>query len=243
MSRDDECREHHDHSEQSEQPNDPIPIGASEETFRVRGMDCSEEVGAIERALKPLGGVLCVRANLIASSVTVYHDGSARSATLKLCHRADGCDTIEPASRLPGLMPRRDVGIVHRHRHRPAMAVDVFAKYYTPAVMVLALLVGLVPPLFFNAVWMDWIYRALVLLVIACPCALVISTPVSIVSGLALLGHASLWLAVLADTGATLIVVANALRLLRRRTAREKPQRYSQAWRHGEGRKLAQPGA
>jgi Zn2+/Cd2+-exporting ATPase len=62
--------------------------------------------------------------------------------------------------------------------------VDVFAKYYTPAVMVLALLVGLVPPLLFNAVWMDWIYRALVLLVIACPCALVISTPVSVVSGL-----------------------------------------------------------
>ena len=62
--------------------------------------------------------------------------------------------------------------------------VDVFAKYYTPAVMILALLVGLVPPLLFGAAWMDWIYRALVLLVIACPCALVISTPVSIVSGL-----------------------------------------------------------
>ncbi|OJU97947.1 MAG: metal-transporting ATPase [Verrucomicrobia bacterium 61-8] len=62
--------------------------------------------------------------------------------------------------------------------------VDVFAKYYTPAVMVLALLIGLIPPLAFGAPWMDWIYRALVLLVIACPCALVISTPVSIVAGL-----------------------------------------------------------
>ena len=62
--------------------------------------------------------------------------------------------------------------------------VDVFAKYYTPAVMVLALLVGLVPPLLFGAEWFQWVYRALVLLVIACPCALVISTPVSIVSGL-----------------------------------------------------------
>ena len=62
--------------------------------------------------------------------------------------------------------------------------VDTFAKYYTPAVMVLALLVGLVPPLAFGEPWMDWIYRALVLLVIACPCALVISTPVSIVAGL-----------------------------------------------------------
>ncbi len=62
--------------------------------------------------------------------------------------------------------------------------VDVFAKYYTPAVMVLAVLVGILPPLLMGEAWMDWIYRALVLLVIACPCALVISTPVSVVAGL-----------------------------------------------------------
>ncbi len=62
--------------------------------------------------------------------------------------------------------------------------VDVFAKYYTPAVMVLALLVFLIPPLLMGGAWGVWAYRALVLLVIACPCALVISTPVSIVSGL-----------------------------------------------------------
>jgi Cd2+/Zn2+-exporting ATPase len=62
--------------------------------------------------------------------------------------------------------------------------VDVFAKYYTPSVMVLALLVFLVPPIVAGAAWGVWFYRALVLLVIACPCALVISTPVSIVSGL-----------------------------------------------------------
>src|SRR3990172_6327013 len=63
--------------------------------------------------------------------------------------------------------------------------VDRFARIYTPAVFAVALLVGLVPPLAFGLPWMDWIYRALVLLVIACPCALVISTPVTIVSGLA----------------------------------------------------------
>lgn len=60
----------------------PILGGATEETFRVSGMDCSEEVTAIERALKPIGGVLGVRANLVASCVTVYHDGSAQSAKL-----------------------------------------------------------------------------------------------------------------------------------------------------------------
>ena len=62
--------------------------------------------------------------------------------------------------------------------------VDVFARYYTPSVMVAALLVMLAPPLFLHAAWLTWFYRGLVLLVIACPCALVISTPVSVVSGL-----------------------------------------------------------
>jgi len=63
--------------------------------------------------------------------------------------------------------------------------VDSFSRIYTPAVFLLALAVAIIPPLFIGAVWFDWIYRALVLLVVACPCALVISTPVTIVSGLA----------------------------------------------------------
>lgn len=63
--------------------------------------------------------------------------------------------------------------------------VDSFSKIYTPAVFAFALGVALIPPLFMAGAWFDWIYRALVLLVVACPCALVISTPVSIVSGLA----------------------------------------------------------
>jgi Cd2+/Zn2+-exporting ATPase len=63
--------------------------------------------------------------------------------------------------------------------------VDRFARVYTPAVFVLALLICLVPPLMFSQPAAGWIYRALVLLVIACPCALVISTPVTLVSALA----------------------------------------------------------
>ena len=63
--------------------------------------------------------------------------------------------------------------------------VDKFSRVYTPAVFAVAIAFALVPPLVFGGEWMDWIYRALVLLVIACPCALVISTPVTIVSGLA----------------------------------------------------------
>ena len=385
----DECCNHHDHTGQSRSAS-PILAGTIQETFRVSGMDCAEEVAAIERTLKPIEGVRGVRANLVASSVTVYHDGSARRARLIEAINRSGVMVQKDeapsrgghslASRLVGtsglftgigialqwlglketfwpdaafaiaiiaggalvfpkalrslktfsldmnvLMTVAVIGAVAIGEHAEGAAVaflfslselleswsvgrarraiqalmqlapdtafvkrdgnvrevsasevavgetifvksgqkvpldgtilkgssaidqapitgesmpvekkegdtvyagtingegsleiqttkaagdttlsriikmveeaqqqkapaqrfvDVFAKYYTPAVMVLALLVGLVPPLLFNAVWMDWIYRALVLLVIACPCALVISTPVSIVSGL-----------------------------------------------------------
>ena len=63
--------------------------------------------------------------------------------------------------------------------------VDRFAAVYTPAVFVIALAVALLGPWLFGWTWMQAVYKALVLLVIACPCALVISTPVTIVSGLA----------------------------------------------------------
>lgn len=63
--------------------------------------------------------------------------------------------------------------------------VDQFSRIYTPAVFAFALVVAVLPPLVMGGAWFDWIYRALVLLVVACPCALVISTPVTIVSGLA----------------------------------------------------------
>jgi Zn2+/Cd2+-exporting ATPase len=63
--------------------------------------------------------------------------------------------------------------------------VDRFSKIYTPVVCALALAVAVIPPLFLGGAWQEWIYRALAMLVIACPCALVISTPVTIVSGLA----------------------------------------------------------
>jgi Cd2+/Zn2+-exporting ATPase len=63
--------------------------------------------------------------------------------------------------------------------------VDSFAKVYTPIVFIIALGIAVVPPLLLGLAWMPWIYKALVLLVIACPCALVVSTPVTVVSGLA----------------------------------------------------------
>jgi Cd2+/Zn2+-exporting ATPase len=59
-----------------------------------------------------------------------------------------------------------------------------FARVYTPAVVVLALLLAVIPPLLFGGNWSTWIYRALSFLVVSCPCALVISVPLSFFGGL-----------------------------------------------------------
>lgn len=71
------------------------------------------------------------------------------------------------------------------HRAPIERFIDRFSRVYTPAIMLLALLVMIIPPLFFAAAWTEWIYKGLALLLIGCPCALVISTPAAITSGLA----------------------------------------------------------
>ncbi|UWQ90835.1 cadmium-translocating P-type ATPase [Rhodobacteraceae bacterium M382] len=79
----------------------------------------------------------------------------------------------------------RMVSEAHSRRAEVEQWVTRFARIYTPAIMGLAILIAVVPPILFGGEWANWIYNALVLLVIACPCALVISTPVSIVAALA----------------------------------------------------------
>jgi Cd2+/Zn2+-exporting ATPase len=90
--------------------------------------------------------------------------------------------------------------------------IDRFAAWYTPAVVILAALVAILPPLLFGAPFFDtdgghgWLYRALALLIVACPCALVISTPVTLVSALTSLARRG----ILVKGGAFLDVLARA---------------------------------
>lgn len=93
-----------------------------------------------------------------------------------LCEKTADDSTLSTIIRL--------VGEAHAQRAPSEQWVEKFAKFYTPVVMAMAFLVMVIPPLFFSAAWSECVYRALVLLVIACPCALVISTPVSIVAAL-----------------------------------------------------------
>jgi len=79
----------------------------------------------------------------------------------------------------------RMVGEAHSRRAEVEQWVAKFARIYTPIVMIMAIVIAVLPPLLFAGAWDYWFYNALVLLVIACPCALVISTPVSIVAALA----------------------------------------------------------
>lgn len=79
----------------------------------------------------------------------------------------------------------RRVTEARRHRARSERWVDRFARIYTPVVFAAAAGTALLPPVLGLGTWEDWLYRSLVLLVIGCPCALVISTPVSVVAGLA----------------------------------------------------------
>jgi len=101
---------------------------------------------------------------------------------------AEGALEVETTRSAADSTVARILRLVEEAQSRRAKSVqwvERFAAVYTPAMVGVSLLFALVPPLFFGGAWDKWVYEALVILVISCPCALVISTPVSVVAALA----------------------------------------------------------
>ncbi|NOZ12965.1 MAG: cadmium-translocating P-type ATPase [Acidobacteria bacterium] len=111
----------------------------------------------------------------------------AGEAVLSGSVNLNGLLTVEVTKELKESAIARILELVENATARKAKTerfITTFARYYTPAVVGLAVLVALVPPLFFGAAFSVWIYRALVLLVISCPCALVLSIPLGYFGGI-----------------------------------------------------------
>lgn len=157
---------------------DTVKPGA---TFIVRGGDSIPLDGVVRKGVGSVD-----QAPITGESMPVMKEAgdNVYAGTIN----GEGSFEVEATKAADDTMLARIIRMVSEAQARRAAAeqwVEKFARVYTPAVMALAILMAVLPPLLFGAAWMDWFYRSLVLLVIACPCALVISTPVSIVAGLA----------------------------------------------------------
>ncbi|MGQ0734920.1 MAG: P-type ATPase [Acidobacteriota bacterium] len=120
-----------------------------------------------------------------AALVGEWAEGAAVAFLFALAHRVEAW-SIERARHEIAALVGRGPSLVVRGLQHPAPVerwIERFAAIYTPTVTVAAILLAVVPPLL-DANWRDWFYRALVFLVLACPCALVISTPVTMVAAL-----------------------------------------------------------
>jgi len=167
----------YDDGSEADVPAASVAIGAR---FIVRGGDripldgqVTDGIGAVDQA--PITGESALVPK--ESGDDVYAGTINGEGTLTIRATKTATDTV-----LAKII--RMVGDAHSKRAEVEQWVAKFARVYTPIVMVLAIAIAVLPPLVLGGAWDYWFYNALVLLVIACPCALVISTPVSIVAAL-----------------------------------------------------------
>jgi Cd2+/Zn2+-exporting ATPase len=167
----------HDSGEEREVPPDDVEVGSVVIVHAGERIPLDGEVveGASLVDASPVTGESKPEAMEVGS--TVFAGTIALDGTLALRVTRPASDTV-----LARII--RQVAEAGRRRASAERWVDRFARVYTPAVFVAAILTAVIPPLAGIGGWADWFYRALVLLVIGCPCALVISTPVSVVAGL-----------------------------------------------------------
>ncbi len=139
----------------------------------------------------PLDGVILSGASALdtraltgESAPRSVHEGET---VLSGCIALDGMLTVRVEKSFGESTASKIIRLVEEATDRKTPAerfISKFARYYTPAVVGAALLLAILPPLLFGGAWADWIHRALVFLVISCPCALVISIPLAVFCGL-----------------------------------------------------------
>lgn len=168
--------------------------GIEEQVVSVQEVTVGEQIVVLPGASIPLDGIVLEgesevnQASITGESMPVFR--KAGDSVLAGTINGSGALTIEVREAAGNTLIVRIMRMVENAMERRSpveRAVDRFAAWYTPSVIVAAILVASVPPIFFGAsFWGEsgWLYRALALLVVACPCALVLSTPVTLVSAL-----------------------------------------------------------
>lgn len=139
----------------------------------------------------PLDGVVIDGTSMIDTSAltgeSVPRTAKSGDDVLSGCINQSGVLTIEVQKEFAQSTVSKILDLVENASSKKAPTenfITTFAKYYTPTVVFLALALAIIPPLAFNGVWNDWIYRALLFLVVSCPCALVISIPLGFFGGI-----------------------------------------------------------
>lgn len=167
-----------------------LPDG-SLETVAVAQVRIGDQVQVLAGEAVPLDGVLLSgRGSLNQAALTGESfpaDKNVGDTVLAGSVNEDGAFVLEVTQAAENSTYARLLRAVEEAQQRQAhmqRLVDRFAAFYTPLIVVLALLLVVVPPLVFGEAWQPWIYRALTVLVVACPCAFVLATPVTMMSAL-----------------------------------------------------------
>ncbi len=145
-------------------------------------------VAALRHLRLDMHVLVCLSA-LGAAAVGQWAEAAAVAFLFALAHRLEAWSLERARDALASVADRGMVMADIRQAAAPVERwIERFAAVYTPAVTVAAIVVAVLPPLI-DGLWAQWFYRALVFLVMACPCALVISTPVTVVAAVTSLAH------------------------------------------------------
>ena len=160
-------------------------------TVRCEDVAVTDEILVKPGERIPLDGVIITGESMLDTSAltgeSVPRSVRPGDQALSGCINQSGTLTLEVTAPFSESTATKIISMVENASARKAPAenfITSFARYYTPVVVIAALLLALIPPLAFGGVWSDWIHRAFVFLIVSCPCALVISIPLTYFGGI-----------------------------------------------------------